>query len=108
VQIADILRHSFRQEDFIARIGGDEFVVILPCASALDMTNALARFRKNIKKSNQSGGSDLIINVSIGMATVENGIQVQEALFTADERMYTEKAYKKGLLTGQNDSSRNQ
>jgi diguanylate cyclase (GGDEF)-like protein/PAS domain S-box-containing protein len=108
VRIADTLRHSFRQEDFIARIGGDEFVVILPGAGAGDMVNALERFRINIDKMNRSGESDLTISVSMGVATVENGQQVQKALFTADERMYTEKASKKSLVADRNDSNHNQ
>jgi diguanylate cyclase (GGDEF)-like protein/PAS domain S-box-containing protein len=94
VAIAEVLKKSFRSDDFIARIGGDEFVVLLPGAGAADLERATQRLRSHfITDGNQH--PQFTLSVSIGGYTVEKGEAIRLALFYADEHMYEEKAQKK-------------
>jgi len=49
---AQIINTAFRAEDVVARIGGDEFAVILPNTNAASVENVLLRVRNNLKKYN--------------------------------------------------------
>lgn len=88
---AEILKKSFRSSDIIARIGGDEFAVLMPAASNEAVTASAKRIRQEIKAWNlENSGSGL--SFSIGHA-IEYKLPVDmHALFKkADDMMYVEK-----------------
>ena len=93
--IANTLQASFRAEDIIARIGGDEFAVLLPGVNAEMTEKVRSRVMAGIAESNRQDNYDLQLSVSIGCATVEKGDSMDEAFKRADKRMYLEKQAKR-------------
>ncbi|MDD2696001.1 MAG: PAS domain S-box protein [Anaerolineales bacterium] len=90
---ANLLRTAFRAEDVVARIGGDEFVVLLPETDHETARTALQRVRELLTAHNRSFGEPPL-SISMGMATATPGDSLAEILRLADQRMYQEKAAK--------------
>jgi diguanylate cyclase (GGDEF)-like protein len=93
-RIANVISRCFRGEDVIARIGGDEFAVLLPYTNQNEVVNAVERLKHNIEIKNQLGEKPLL-GLSIGFATAENGYELQQAYDLADIGMYKDKALRK-------------
>jgi len=90
-----VLRLAFRNEDMIARIGGDEFVVVLPAADGAAAEKALARVRSQLAAHNQAD-PELPVSLSLGAATGDRGKSLAEILRDADAAMYRDKAARSG------------
>jgi diguanylate cyclase (GGDEF)-like protein len=89
--IASILKICFRPEDVIARVGGDEFSVLLPGISADLVKQAKQRVLDQIALHNRSNSEDLRLSISIGCGTANKGDLLTDVFKLADERMYQEK-----------------
>ncbi len=63
---ADILKNTFRKRDFIARYGGDEFMVVMEIEHRRDLINAVNRLRENIAAFNEKSTAPYAISLSIG------------------------------------------
>jgi diguanylate cyclase (GGDEF)-like protein/PAS domain S-box-containing protein len=88
---AQIISNSLRGSDFLARIGGDEFVAILPETDEETAKKIVMRIRDNIAKANREK-RPFLVSISIGTATAFNHeMPLQEVMKKADERMYHEK-----------------
>lgn len=88
-KVAEIMSDSFRDEDIISRVGGDEFIVLLPKTSEETAQNIVAR----IKQKCENNPLDYIkISVSFGVATktIEEE-DIQKILKNAEDRMYFKK-----------------
>ena len=94
--IANIFKRCFRPEDVIARIGGDEFSVLLPNVSEDLSKQVKQRVLDQVALYNQSTGKDMQLSISIGCGTANKGDLLTNVFKLADERMYQEKK-KKGL-----------
>lgn len=98
-ETAYILRHNYRDSDIVARIGGDEFVV-LPVGSAESSVNMIKdRLENKIIMHNEKTGRPYKISLSVGIAyyNPEEPSTVEELLAKADKLMYEQKRLKKPL-----------
>ncbi|MBY4214444.1 EAL domain-containing protein [Rhodococcus fascians] len=101
VEVARRLRSVLRAEDSIARVGGDEFVLVVDALPAENGTgkpagNALAaqvaeRIRTVLAAPIAYGGREYVVSASVGMVLVRRGVSAQEALRDADSAMYRAK-----------------
>jgi len=87
---ADILTSSFRGEDVVARVGGDEFSVLLPSTSAQAAETALARVKGQLEADNDRH-PEAPLRVSIGVATADSPQSLDEVWKAADTLMYAQK-----------------
>lgn len=96
---AKILRSNvFRKEDVVARIGGDEFVILLPNVDINDNPAILKRLEKTINDFNESAENDGFyrpISISYGYAVIQSGESLMEGYKQADADMYAAKTKKK-------------
>jgi diguanylate cyclase (GGDEF)-like protein len=95
---AEVFRDSFRVEDTVARIGGDEFVIILPKTDAVQAAAILQRVQLNLAQHNIHYPNELL-DFSIGIATTAPGDTLQNTFKLADQRMYENKRKKKQGIT---------
>jgi diguanylate cyclase (GGDEF)-like protein len=96
IDAANILKKTFRKSDIIARIGGDEFVVL-----ALETPDAYAhilitRLQEHIKSHNAEGNRSFKLSISIGFAGYdpEHPCSIDELIAQADKYMYERKQSK--------------
>lgn len=94
--VADFIKNNIRASDFLFRMGGDEFLILLPKIKIQDFSNLIARIKI---KLDQQKIMDIPIDFSFGFCEFsgeENAILGCETLINkADANMYEEKMNKK-------------
>jgi diguanylate cyclase (GGDEF)-like protein/PAS domain S-box-containing protein len=91
---ADTISSPFRSSDMIARIGGDEFVVILPHTSDEVAKEVCSRIDESISNYNASN-PELPLSISLGLSTsVSKDYSLMDTFKKADSVMYQNKAEK--------------
>ena len=89
---AHSLKETSREYDYVARMGGDEFVVIAPGLTP----EAAVRKAEQMRDLAQQAGKDVcnedILSLSVGKAVYpEDGMDAEKILSEADKRMYLQK-----------------
>jgi len=93
IAAANVNRDAFRAGDVVARIGGDEFAILLPGADYGIVESACQRIRDNLNRYNEAN-PQLPLSLSIGFAASEDPlISVGHLFKEADNNMYREKLH---------------
>jgi len=89
---AQALKESCREYDYVARMGGDEFVVVAPGLPADVAAKRAEQLRELAKQAGVEVCAEDILSLSVGQAMYpEDGQDAEELLAEADRRMYLEK-----------------
>ncbi|MBN1265567.1 MAG: GGDEF domain-containing protein [Anaerolineales bacterium] len=89
-RVAQVLTATFRTEDIVARIGGDEFAVLLANADVKAVETALHRLQHIIQEHN-AAYAGVPLCLSFGASTAEKPAPLANLLREADENMYRAK-----------------
>jgi diguanylate cyclase (GGDEF)-like protein len=97
-EVANRLRSSIGAVGMVARVGGDEFGVLMPAVSSHEDADAYAvRISSALRPPVRLGDADVLVGASIGVALVsEHGRDVEALLRAADAAMYSAKAVRLG------------
>jgi diguanylate cyclase (GGDEF)-like protein/PAS domain S-box-containing protein len=92
-EVAHILKETFRESDIIARISGDEFVVLAAETDEVSAAVLTTRLRDNLEAHNARGDRPYKLSLSIGLVSYdpEHPCSADELLARADRAMYEQK-----------------
>ncbi|HLW88872.1 MAG TPA: diguanylate cyclase [Terriglobales bacterium] len=89
---AQALKESCREYDYVARMGGDEFVVVAPGLPTDSAAKKADQLRDLAKQAGVEVCAEDILSLSVGQAVYpDDGKDAEELLAEADRRMYMEK-----------------
>ena len=87
---AVLLREHLRLTDCAARMGGDEFVLLLPGCGSSKARDILERIRRGLEAANERG--DMPVLLSFGLASTDDpAVPVSQLLRDADRAMLRDK-----------------
>lgn len=92
--LARVIENETRQMDLVARVGGDEFVLILPGSDSQEARKVMNRIESAFEKRIQDAG--YATSLSVGMASIsDEDAGIESLLKRADREMYSEKSKRK-------------
>jgi diguanylate cyclase (GGDEF)-like protein len=94
--IANGLREQCGPPDYVARMGGDEFVLLIPGGNVDEIELKIDRMRQVAKRAGDSTPEPCALSMSVGVATYpDDGSDAEDLLAEADRRMYKSKRLRK-------------
>ena len=109
-QVARRFRTTLRGSDTVARVGGDEFTILLPTTdNAAGAAAAAQKLIASLKAPFQIDGKELVVGASFGIAMCpEHGIDAATLTRHADAAMYTAKHGHTGFEVYQAEQDKDQ
>lgn len=88
--ISHKMEEGLRKETFIARWGGEEFLIVFPGVNGDEAWSGLERLRKNIEKSpiKIANGQEISITMTFGLTEYDFGSDIDTSIKDADEKLY--------------------
>ncbi len=91
--LAGVLRDALRGEDDVGRVGGEEFLLLLPETSISEAVTVSERIRVRLaRRPCQFGGQLMPVTLSMGIACADEGDKLQSIIELADRRLYAAKS----------------
>lgn len=93
IKLADILKEQSRGSDLIARLGGEEFVILLPDTNLLEASQYAERIRSAARALDITGSVNKVqVAISVGVAELDTEQEsIESALARADKALYQAK-----------------
>ena len=97
--LAETLRHRLRDQDFLARYGGDEFVALLPSTDAAGAVELADELRRKVREETRlPAGAEL--SVSMGVVTYpDHAVELGKLIDLGDRALYASKAAGRDCVT---------
>ncbi len=90
--VAAAIRRAARQSDLVARVGGEEFAVVLPNASEDAVIAASERIRASVETTPiRIQGTEVPVTISVGVARITAGEASKSLISRSDEALYASK-----------------
>jgi diguanylate cyclase len=88
----NIIKRNLRKSDYVFRIGGEEFLILLPNTELKDAVEIVERIRKDLEENPlHYDGKEIKITASFGLAEVDKEKYINEIIKKADEKLYKAK-----------------
>lgn len=91
ITMGERLTDAVREDDFVARLAGDEFCAVLHGADVDSADMIARRIEDRLRRSIDVGGRTITISGSVGIAVLQPGETAADLLARADDRMYEAK-----------------
>lgn len=106
--VVGIIKDNIRRTDMLIRMGGDEFLLVMPDIGEQAFAGKLNQIQEKIHSSKVPGYSQLRISVSIGGVLSGSGSTVERAIRKADQFMYQAKTCKNMVVTEHDEQLKEQ
>jgi diguanylate cyclase (GGDEF)-like protein len=99
MKTADVLRNIFREEDIIARWGGDEFVIFLSQTGEKVAERLVQRIKNSEATVQLESGDELPLSLAVGYgAKMDTSKDIQNLFKKAEDMMYKDKLHEKNSV----------
>lgn len=106
--VVGIIKDNIRRTDMLIRMGGDEFLLVMPDIGEQAFADKLNQIQEKVHSSKVPGYSQLRISVSIGGVLSGIGNTVEQAIRKADQFMYQAKTCKNMVVTEHDEQLKEQ
>ncbi|MGV3581137.1 MAG: GGDEF domain-containing protein [Methylophilus sp.] len=102
--LADVVKKTIRPTDIVTRLGGEEFVILLPDTNIEEAVITMTRLQRTLTKEYFLGNNErLLITFSAGIALYKKDEEQPDVLGRADQAMYLAKRMGKNRVMTEKD-----
>jgi diguanylate cyclase (GGDEF)-like protein/PAS domain S-box-containing protein len=96
IDTASVIKRTFRNSDVMARVSGDEFVILSTDANGNGTSSIRKRLNENVKLHNSKHQRPFVLSLSFGIVKydAQSPVSIDRLMVKADQLMYEEKSKK--------------